>query len=279
MDVTASTPQRRLVVNADDFGRTAGINQAVVSAHSEGILTTASLMVAEPSCDAAVRSAREHTALGVGLHLSLLLGRAALPVGTLPGLVNTRGEFRSGPVGSGLRFFFLRSLREQVRAELREQFRRFQETGLVLDHVNGHLHMHLHPVVLDLLMQDAGLLGIERMRLTHDPFQLSLALSRGHLAYRASHALIYRVLSARARRAFQRRNIRFTSHTFGLLQNARVDEDYVLRLLPRLPAGDSELYSHPSVDEFPREYGALVSPAVRGCIDQLGIQLVRYQDL
>lgn len=276
---THTSVARRLVVNADDFGRSSSINEATVSAHTCGILTTASLMVAEPACGAAVCLAHEHPSLGVGLHLSLLMGRAALPVERIPGLVNAEGEFRSGPVTSGLRFFFQRSLREQLRAELHEQFKRFRDTGLVLDHVNGHLHLHLHPVVLDLLMQDADTLGIDRVRLTHDPLRLNLALSSGNPLYRFSHALIYRVLSSRARKAFGRRNLRHTRHVFGLLQNARVDERYVLNLLPRLPAGDSELYSHPSLDEFRHEYDALVSPSVKAEVIRQNIQLVRYQDL
>lgn len=274
-----SPSPRRLVVNADDFGRSASINQAVIQAHTGGILTTASLMVNEPACGEAVRLASAHPTLGVGLHLTLLLGRTALPPARIPGLADAQGGFRSGPVGAGLRYFFHRSLREQLRAEVHEQFRRFRETGLVLDHVNGHLHLHLHPVVLDLLMQDATALGLSRVRLTHDPLRLNLTLSRGHLGYRCAHALIYRVLSARARRAFARRGIRHTAQVFGLLQNARVDEAYVLRLLPRLPPGDSELYSHPSLDDFRHELEALVSPAVKQAVQRLGLSLVRYQDL
>jgi len=166
-----------------------------------------------------------------------------------------------------------------LRAEIHEQFRRFRETGLDLDHVNGHLHMHLHPVILDLLMQDADRLGLQRARLTFDPLPVNRAISRGHNAYRYSHALIYRLLSSRARRAFALRNIRHTNYVFGLLQNGRVDESYVLRLLPRLPMGDSELYSHPSLDEFRNEFDALVSTSVKAEVTQQNIQLVRYQDL
>ena len=66
---------------------------------------------------------------------------------------------------------------------------------------------------------------------------------------------------------------------FGLLQNARVDEDYMIRLLAQLPEGDSELYSHPSLDSFKNEFAALVSPRVRQEIEARGIQLIRYQDL
>jgi hypothetical protein len=128
-------------------------------------------------------------------------------------------------------------------------------------------------------MEDAAALGIERMRLTRDPFGLNLGLARGHIVYRAVHALIFNQLGARARPALQRRGIRHTNRVFGLLQNARVDEAYVLRLLACLPAGDSELYSHPSLDEFKHEFDALVSPRVRAMIDEAGIKLIRYQDL
>ena len=66
---------------------------------------------------------------------------------------------------------------------------------------------------------------------------------------------------------------------FGLLQDSHVDEAYLLKLLPRLPAGDSELYSHPSLDKFKHEFEALISPRVKERISSLGIQLIRYRDL
>jgi len=87
------------------------------------------------------------------------------------------------------------------------------------------------------------------------------------------------VLSARAGPTLRRRGIRHTGTVFGLLQNARVDEEYVMRLLPKLPEGDSELYSHPSLDEFKHELAAFISPKVRALIQSLGIKLIRYQDL
>jgi hopanoid biosynthesis associated protein HpnK len=271
--------RRRLIINADDFGRSTGVNQAVIRAHREGILTTTSLMVNEPGCAEAVALARENPRLGVGLHLTLLCGRAALPPGQIPGLVNARGEFTSNPVGAGFRYFFQRSLREQLRAEIHAQFRKFQATGLPLDHVNGHLHLHLHPVIFRILMDAAGPLGIKRLRLTFDPFRLNLRIASGRLGYRAVHAAIFGSLAARARPVLARRGIRHTGAVFGLLQNARVDETYVARLLPLLPPGDSELYSHPSLDEFRDEFDALISPRVRAQVERLGIELIRYQDL
>lgn len=271
--------RRRLVVNADDFGRSDSINEAVVRAHREGILTTASLMVNEPACARAVEHARRNPNLGVGLHLTLLCGRAALPPEQIPGLVNHRGEFSNNPAGTGFRFFFNRSLREQLRAEIRAQFERFRATGLKLDHVNGHLHLHLHPVVFGIVLRAAGEFGVTRVRLTFDPFRLNLQLASGQFIYRASHALIFHLLSARSRPALRKARIRHTQRVFGLLQNARVDEAYVLGLLDRLPDGDSELYSHPSLEEFRNEFEALISPRVRERAKALGIELIRYEDL
>jgi hopanoid biosynthesis associated protein HpnK len=272
-------PARRLIVNADDFGRSHGINEAVIRAHREGILTTTSLMVNEAACEEAVTLARQNPRLGVGLHLTLLCGHSTLSPETIPGLVNARREFTNNPAGAGFRYFFRPSLREQLRAEIHAQFHRFRATGLPLDHVNGHLHMHLHPTVFGILMQDADALGLQRLRLTYDPFWLNLKLDSGRLAYRLLHVLIFHPLSARSRPGLKRRGLRHTQRVFGLLQNAQVDESYVLRLLPRLPPGDSELYSHPSLDEFRNELDALLSPRVHEQVQQFGIRLIRYQDL
>jgi hopanoid biosynthesis associated protein HpnK len=278
---TGKMPVRhsRLIVNADDFGRSHSINKAVIRAHGEGILTTASLMVNEPGLDEAVVLAKQNPKLGVGLHLSLLCGRATLSPEKIPGLVNPRGEFSENPVATGFRYFFQRGLQQQLRAEIHAQFEKFRATGLPLDHVNGHLHLHLHPTVFRILMDDAEKLGIRRLRLTHEPFWMDVPLASGRRLYRSTHAAIYFCLSWRAQSALRRKNIRHTQRVFGLLQNAHMNEDYLLKLLSVLPAGDSELYSHPSLDEFKHEFDALVSSRVKELVKKLGIELIRYQDL
>jgi hopanoid biosynthesis associated protein HpnK len=272
-------PRRRLVVNADDFGRSQSINQAVIRAHREGILTSASLMVNEPHAGEAVALARENPGLGVGLHLALICGAAALPAETIPQLADARGQFSNNPVATGWRYFFRAQCRAQLRLEIAAQFEKFRATGLPLDHVNGHLHLHLHPVVFGILMEDAERWGITALRLTDDWFGLNARIASGHWLYRLSHTAIHRVLSARARPVLARKGIRHTRVVFGLLQNARVDADYVSRLLPLLPPGDSELYSHPSLDQFRNEFEALVNPGIKTLAAQLGIQLIRCQDL
>ncbi len=270
---------RRLIVNADDFGGSASINQAVIQAHREGILTTASLMMGEPGFTEAVALARQNPSLGVGLHLTLSHGHAVLPPSKIPGLVNARGEFSNRPEATGLRYFMRRELHGQLREEIHAQFAKFRATGLPLDHVNGHLHFHLHPTVFRILMEVADTFGIQRMRLTRDPFWLNARLASGQWLSRGLHAFISCCLAGRARGTLRRLGIRHTRRVFGLLQNARLDELYITRLLPQLPAGDYELYSHPSLDEFKHEFDALISARVKAAVREQGIELIRYQDL
>lgn len=279
LEIGSWKSDRRLIVNADDFGLSSSVNQAVIRAHHEGILTSASLMVNEPGFNEAVKLAQENPTLGVGLHLTLLHGHSALPSGKIPGLVNSRGEFSNSPIAAGLKYFFNHGLRDQLCAEIHAQFAKFRATGLPLDHVNGHLHLHLHPVIFQILMDDAATLGIRHLRLTRDCFARSRRISEGRWLYKIVHAAIFEMLSDRAEKVLAVKNIRHTQTTFGLLQDSRVDEEYLLKLLSELPPGDSELYAHPSLDKFRHEFDALVSPRVKETVSRLGIALIRYQDL
>jgi chitin disaccharide deacetylase len=139
-------------------------------------------------------------------------------------------------------------LREQLRAEIHAQFRKFHATGLPLDHVNGHLHLHLHPVIFKILMEDAEKLGIRHLRLTRDCFRAQPShVARPLVLPPFARGDFRNGCPAAPAKPLRQRGIKHAQITFGLLQNARVDEEYVLKLLPELPPGDSELYSHPSL--------------------------------
>jgi chitin disaccharide deacetylase len=272
-------PRRRLIVNADDFGNSASANQAIIQAHRQGVLTSASLMVNGDAFDEAVALAKENPKLGVGLHLTLCRGRSALPPSQVPTLVNSDGAFEDSPVKAGLKYFFSAAARAELQREIAAQFDKFAQTGLKLDHVNGHLHFHLHPAVFGALRKELRARRVRAVRLTHDPVRIDWPLGRGRWLYRLGHALVFGALSRHARGFLARDGIVHTAYVFGLLEDGRVSEDYLLRLARVLPAGDSELYSHPCLQEPQHEYGALVSPQVRREFLKQGIQLIRYQDL
>jgi hopanoid biosynthesis associated protein HpnK len=271
--------ERRLIVNADDFGRSHSINQAVIRAHREGLLTTASLMVNGHAFAEAVVLAQQNPRLGVGLHLTLVCGSSTLPHAEIPDLVDSQNQFSDQPARTGWSYFFRNRLGSQLKREIGAQFQKFHQTGLRLDHVNGHLNLHLHPTVFSILMANASAWGIQMIRWTRDPFWLNARIAHGQWLYRLSHAMIFSILSGRTKRPLERRQIRHTKAVFGLLQNGHVDEAFLSKLVPALPAGDSELYSHPSLDEFKHELDALISPRVRALVQERNIELIRYQDL
>jgi hopanoid biosynthesis associated protein HpnK len=272
-------PERRLIINADDFGRSLSINQAIIRAHQEGILTTASLMVNGGAFEDAVDLAQRNPLLGIGLHLTLICGSSALPSHQIPGLVDSAQQFSNNPALSGMRYFFKPGLRRQLFQEIEAQFCKFSQTGLVLDHINGHLNIHLHPTVFSLLMENDLRWGIKCLRLTRDPLRLNLKLDRGRWLYRLSHFAIFGSLSFWAKPHLKRRSIQYTRNVFGLLQTGHMDESYLLHLLEALPKGDSELYCHPCIRQAPHELNALLSAKAKQSIKQCKIQLVRYQDL
>jgi len=275
----SAKPRRRLIVNADDFGLSSSTNQAIIRAHREGILTSASLMVNGGALEEAVALAKENPKLGVGLHLTLCCGRATLPPSQIPTLVDVDGAFANSAISAGLRYFFLPGAKLELQREIPAQFDKFAQTGLKLDHVNGHLHFHLHPTVFSVLRKELRARRVRAVRLTYDPLRIDWPLGRGRWLYRLSHAIIFGWLSGRARSFLASDGIAHTAFVFGLLEDGRISADYLLGLARALPAGDSELYSHPCLGEFKHEYDALVSPQVKREFLKHGVQLIRYQDL
>jgi chitin disaccharide deacetylase len=269
----------RLIVNADDFGRSRAVNEAVVRAHQEGILTSASLMIGGDAADDAVEQARRLPRLGVGLHLTLVQGRPVLGPALVPGLVGPDGSFTERPIWAGFRYYFDRRLRVQLAAEIEAQRQRFEATGLPLDHINSHLHLHLHPVILGIVIRQAPAAGPLRLRVTQDPLLPNLRAAGQRWGSRIANALVFTLLAASARRRLHRRDARSPRGVFGLLQNGRVDERFLLRLIPQLSDGDWEVYSHPTTEGRQTELDGLTSPAVRALVANRRIQLVRYLDL
>src|SRR5581483_7971625 len=151
--MNVSAPQRRcLIVNGDAFGLSAQVNAGILHAHTHGILTNTSLMITGPAWQDAVARAKDTASLSVGLHLTLVQGKAALPPHCTSAITDFGGNFLDNPTHAGLRYFFLPRARSQVRDECRAQIEKFLATGLSLGHVDGHLNIHMHPAVMDILI-------------------------------------------------------------------------------------------------------------------------------
>lgn len=286
-----SKAPRRLIVSADDFGMSPGINTGIIRAHREGILTNAGLMVNGAAFAEAVDLARDHPSLGVGLHLVLVQGRSTLPPPAIPSLVDVAGHFASNPIASGMRYFFQPGVRAQLRREIRAQLEKFLATGLDLSHVDGHVNIHMHPAVLPIILDVAGEFGIRAMRLSREPLLPALRFDRGHLLRKGFEAAVFHALGAFAIGRLDTQAIRYPGRMYGLHQTGQISEDYLLRTLAELPEGVSEIYCHAGLvdDEAARwrpadyrgeaELRALTSERVRAALATHGVELISYRDL
>ncbi len=270
---------RRVLLTADDFGLSEGVNEAVERAHREGVLGAASLMVAGPAAADAVRRARAIPRLRVGLHLVVIEGKAVLPAARIPDLVDGRGWFPSDQVGLGVRYLVFR---RQLATEIRAQFAAYVETGLRLDHADAHKHMHLHPLVGRLMIRIGREFGLAAVRVPWEPPEVMAAC--GERVGLGARALAR--WSGVLRRQVSRAGMRAPDAVFGLEWSGRMNAARVKALAPHLPAGLSELYFHPAVRREPllrtlmpdyrqeEEFAALVDPEVRRALEAVG-EIVR----
>jgi hopanoid biosynthesis associated protein HpnK len=291
MTSTSARLDRRLIVNGDDFGLSPQVNAGILHAHTHGILTSTSLIVTGAAWQEAVALAKDTPSLSVGLHVTLVQGRAVLPPHLLTSVTAWNGAFSDNPTMAGLRYFFSHQARVQIRDECRAQIERFLKTGLSLAHLDGHVNIHMHPVVLDALLDLASEYGVKAMRLTREDVRTSLACDPRHSLRKRWESFIFTQLSRVAERKLRVQGIAFPDALFGLHQSGDLNECYLLRLLPRLRSGVTELYCHPAflpckeaqywTPGYRRdtELAALTSPAVRAALADQGITLISYRDL
>ena len=268
-------PERSLTVTADDFGLSREVNEAVEIAHREGILTAASLMVAEPWCADAVERARRLPGLRVGLHLTLVEGRAMLPASAIPDLLAAHGKLRTDLARYGTAIFFSRRVAGQVAAEIRAQFEAFGRTGLSLGHVDSHKHYHLHPTIAGLVLHIGRDFGMTRLRVPVEPPAVLAAMEPVRVGLEARLAAPYATL---LRRRARRAGLAVADQVFGLAWSGAMTAPRVAGLLRRLPPGLSEIYLHPATrggfdgaapgSAYEAELAALLAPAVRAARDE-----------
>jgi hopanoid biosynthesis associated protein HpnK len=282
---------RQLIVTADDFGLAEPVNEAIELAHRDGILSGASLMVAGDAAEDAVHRARRNPKLRVGLHLVLVEGRPVLPPVEIPDLVDSAGELRTELAAAGFRFFFRPGVRGQIAREVQAQFEAFAATGLVLDHVNAHNHMHLHPTVLECVLRIGREYGLDAVRVPYEPPGPSTRAAGGGRLARTLEAATLAPWTSLLRSRLRRARIKSNDFVFGLADTGRMEEPLVLRQLQVLPPGVTEMYFHaatrrcPEIDRTMREYrheeelAALTSQRVRRAMASLGIRPIAFGDL
>lgn len=282
--------QIRLIVNGDDFGISEEVNRAIIAAFQNGVLTSCSLMVTGDAFDHAVQLARENKKLAVGIHLVTVMGRSVLPRKEIPSLVDENQNFSNNPNAAGLNYFFLPRARQDLRKELAAQFEKFRSTGLPLSHIDGHLHLHVHPVIFQTALNLGEQYGTKRMRVPVEELRLALAYDRTDIFKKALYALLFSMLGRYMKRKLKQRNFSFTERVYGNLQSGKMSEEYFLYVLNHIKQEKTEIYFHPAYHDQEKrlnseqhqemkELDALISTLVKQKIQDNGIRLTNYLEL
>jgi hopanoid biosynthesis associated protein HpnK len=286
----SSSRRRFVVINGDDFGFSSGVNQGIIAAHEQGVLTSTSLMVTGQAFDEAVKLAHAHPHLAVGLHLVLGSGKSVLPPSQIPHLVDSNGNFSDKHNEAGIHYHVSPGARRELPLEIRAQLEKFRATGLQLSHVDGHNHMHFNPIVLHTLANLADEFNIKVIRLPYEELQLTLNVDRGDRLMKTIWYLVMSGLRRYGEPVVKAKGIISPERVYGWLQSGRMFEEYLLGLIPQIQADFVEIYAHPAIAIAgePRngpqgagqlELKALQSPRVREMLASHGFELTNYNKL
>jgi hopanoid biosynthesis associated protein HpnK len=286
---------KNLILNADDFGLTQGVNEAIVRSHRDGILTSATLMANMPAFEDAVEQARRNPALGVGVHLVLIGGRPIAQPNQVASLIDQNGELPRtlgafvARVTSGL------IRQDHIEIELRAQIDKVRASGIEPSHLDSHKHTHAHPKVMESLARVAQECGILRVRKPFEDLRDSWASTRDHRAA-ATPQLAAAAAARIASRSFDAICRRYGLHSprrfLGLASTGGLSADVLRALIDAVSEGTTEIMLHPGIpdadlartgsrlqEQRRTEMEALLDPQLKRVITERGIRLMTYREV
>jgi hopanoid biosynthesis associated protein HpnK len=280
----------RIIINADDFGLCACVNEGIIEAHRNGALSSATIMANMPGFDQAVVLAKENPRLGVGVHLNLVRGLPLSPASRIPTILGPDGRFLGSPGRLMRRMAAGKARPAEVEFELRAQIEKVLAAGLWPSHVDSEKHMHAYPPVFRIAARLAGEYGIGGIR-----FIREFRLSR-HPA-QSVKAVLLTLWSARARAAVRAAGLVITDRFYGICNSGRMTAADLRRLIGRPGRGSAEIMIHPGyvrpelfalealtgpyfINRFREgELKAVTDPSVRALFRPGGPELTSYHGL
>jgi hopanoid biosynthesis associated protein HpnK len=290
---------RQLIVNADDFGLTAGVNRAIVEAHRDGVVSSTTLMASGAAFNDAVESARALPKLSVGCHVVLTDGAPVSP----PGAVDTLLAILSAEPEkfySSLSAFAARATlggfdREQLVAEITAQIRKIQATGLEVTHLDSHKHAHIFPEILAAMLRAARICGVPAIRSPFVPMKAIMAqqfAGKRALLKRYGQVRILNTFARHFRRQTLRAGILAPDGVIGVIETGLLDAILLRQALTSLPEGTWELVCHPGyadadlravhtrlIEARERERNLLTSPELKDFLEKQKIRVISYREL
>ena len=286
---------KQLILNADDFGMTLGVNEGIIRAHREGILTSATLMANGEAFDDAVERARANIELGVGCHLVLVGGKCVATKDSVASLVDAGGNLPDSlplfvaKISSGI----IRI--EEIERELRAQIGRVRAAGIEPTHLDTHKHTHAHPRVMEALGKVAKECGIARVRKPienlRDSWETSQAGGQG-VSMQILAAGAVRAIAPQFTAISRRYGLLSPDHFLGLAMTGQLSPTVLRGVIGTVVDGTTEIMLHPGIcdadlarsgsrlqKQREDELQGLVDPGVRSAVTERGIRLISYREL
>jgi hopanoid biosynthesis associated protein HpnK len=285
---------KRLIINADDFGFTSGVNRAILEAHTRGVVTSSTLMAKGHAFDEAAGFARSTPQLSVGCHIVLIDGAPVLDSAAIPSLVED-GRFRDGLKSFAARALAGRMDADEVAAEASAQIRKIQAAGISVSHIDTHKHTHLFPRILRPILRAARECGVRAVRNPFGPrfpLQSSQLFSRPNLWKRCAEVRILSRFAGKFQETVDREGFICADGTLGIEVTGTLDETLFHAIATSIPEGTWEFVCHPGYNDAELaaantrlresreiELRVLTVPSARQLLQREGVQLISYRDL
>lgn len=290
---------RRLIINADDFGLTHGVNRAILEASQAGVVTSTTLMANGTAFADAVRLAKSSPKLSLGCHIVLTDGLPVLDAWQVSTLLETKQPNESGQpaefrkslnkfIGAAL---IGRLKADEIEAEATAQIRKLQSSGIEVTHFDSHKHTHLFPQVLRPLLRAAKACGVRAVRNPFGPIRFQRIASHPRLWKRYGQVKVLCLFARRFRETIEKAGLKTPDGTVGIIGTGVLNEDLLKAIVNDLPLGTWEFVCHPGYNDAElqnvrtrlkesrfHELQVLTSPGTRELIVNSGIELISYQD-
>jgi chitin disaccharide deacetylase len=293
--VLPNTLVKNLIVNADDFGWTDGVNRGIVEAHQRGILTSTSLLANGADFIGAIELARQTPSLVVGVHLNLSHGPPIAAAGAVVTLVNAQSLLANGPEALLLNIVRGKLSFDEVEKEWDAQISKICSAGITPTHLDGHKHVHMLPGLFEIALRLARHHRIPAIRVSHEAPRLRAALSTGNRSRRAVvwkqsvQAKALELFTRDAREQAARAGVATADYVCGIAHTGVLTTEGVACLLRSLPQGTTELMCHPGYagkdlhntptrlqDSREQELDILTDVQIRNLVASEGIRLLDY---
>jgi len=280
---------RRIVINADDFGLCEGVNKAVLKAYTDGVLTSTTIMVNMPAAEEAVEIAKKLPTLSVGVHLNLTEGKPVSKDACVECLLDADGNFTYSPAKLSVLSIARGKIRGAIAAEFAAQIQWVIDRGLAPTHLDSHKHIHSFPVIFSIVCQLAKRFEIPAIRFTFEPKQL--CQRPWPLPSEGGKKRAAKVRAMAKINRFQNPDFLKTDAFFGIAHTGKIDVSFFKALALYSSAQTAEVMTHPGfidgldptetrlVRQRQTELEALCSERTKQYFKDAGIKLVHYGEL